>query len=683
MARAKYIIAFFLFLSAFLFVGESYTFFLENFQNSYVQVSYYLETGDSEKQMNEYILQQAKAYNTSVFAIEKINEGAFSRSIIIYGDETVQKILKQDWDISSSTVNSFFSGKTKFSFKPFENANEKAMQSCWYVNKSQEELYTMLFPGMVKYSGVFQNDPTKSTEEMVIAGTWLIALLAILLLTAYDISYGKKEHSVRIILGADTKNLLMKKIILDVAGFSVSALLGFLLLLPFTAPEFQLKISLICFMVVLLANSLVLAFGMRIKKRTPLKAVLSNRIIGMSMALKGMVVILTIIVLSVTSALSVEGIKLYSQGNYYTLNKDRVHVTINYPYDYDKMEIRTGSSEDCPPLDAKEQLQDDFLRYSYEKLQCSLLYNQSYKKIAHQYGERYVYANIQGLEYYKDYITQWEWLCAKEGNYILISDDENQQAVMEELLSIGNLLGVSEDNLSGILSYNKGLSVIAEGRRGAEYDYTYKIKNPVIILDTHNYGKLPVYPVNYSLHKPEVLKGIIFNNSAYLMQFVSVKNKPSEIYAFAIACSGEAVNSKLMEFSIINIEEWFNGLWALQNRSLFIAIILTLLFVILEVQITILALRITYEVKSKELTIKKTLGYSSFERYRSFFILSGIICALSLSIALVLSLLFKLGVVKYLVFGSIIVLGLDWLILMVLTRKNDNLQIQKVLKGGI
>ena len=63
-----------------------------------------------------------------------------------------------------------------------------------------------------------------------------------------------------------------------------------------------------------------------------------------------------------------------------------------------------------------------------------------------------------------------------------------------------------------------------------------------------------------------------------------------------------------MEFTIENVGDWFNGLWALQNRSLFLAIVLTALLLILEIQITILVLRIAYETHAKELTLKKVLA---------------------------------------------------------------------------
>jgi len=50
---------------------------------------------------------------------------------------------------------------------------------------------------------------------------------------------------------------------------------------------------------------------------------------------------------------------------------------------------------------------------------------------------------------------------------------------------------------------------------------------------------------------------------------------------------------------------------------------------------------------------------------------------------LLCTIIFKIGAIGYIAWGSIIVFLLDIGILLYLTRKNDNLQIQRVLKGGI
>lgn len=684
MTKAKTIIAFFLFLAGFLFIGESYTFFLENFQGSYMQVGYFLETGDSEDEMRSAILDKANEYETQVFTIGKEDGGAFSRKITVYGDETVQKNLKADWGIEQGTISSFFSGKTRFIFKPFEEATEKELQNCWYMGQSHERLYTMLFPGMVKYSGNFRNDPVQGISEKVVAALWFVLIITILLLTYYDTVYSKKEEIVRMVLGADLVHMLTHKIISDTVGFLIAALAAILLLLPFTNPLFRWNISLIGFLILILSNGLVIVLGMGIGKHLQIKNVASSKkALHISVIIKGLVAILTILVLSVTIYLSVEGSKLYKQKNHYSSQPSIVHVDVAYPYDYEKMEFAAGHFESTPPLDSREQVKDNFMRYSYHELGCSLVCYKSFENVSPKWGDRYIFANLSGLKAYSDMIPEWSILCQNEGNYILIPDRGNQTEIVEEIMDNGSLLGLDKDNLKGVFTYKDGLSVIAEGHVNDEFDYSYKIKNPVILLDTYNYGALPVYPVSYKLREADHPDGIIAHNFQYLMQFAALENNQEKIYGFANAISGEAINPSLIEFTVTNVGNWFDGLWSLQNRSLLIAVILTLLILILEAQISIISLRMAYETNARELTIKKVMGYSVFERFKLFFLLTCILCGLSLVGAIVCAEIFKISMIGYLVWGSIVVFFFDVGILLCLTRKNDNLQIQKVLKGGI
>lgn len=684
MKKAKTIIAFFLFLAGFLFIGESYTFFLENFQDSYIQVGYYLETGDLEDEMRSKILNKANEYETEVFTIRKEDGGAFSRKITVYGDEMVQKNLKVDWGIEEGTISSFFSGKTKFIFKPFEEATEKELQNCWYMGRSQKQLYTMLFPGMVKYSGNFRNNPVQGISEKVVAALWFVLIITILLLTYYDTVYSKKEQMVRMVLGADSIDMLFHKIISDAVGFSIAALAAMLLLLPFTNPLFRWNISIIGFLILIMSNGFVIALGMPIGKHLQVKSDdSSKKALRISFIIKGVVAILTILVLSVTIYLSVEGLKLYKQKNHYSSQANMVHVDIAYPYDYDKMEFATGHFESTPPLDTREQVCDNFMRYSYHELGCSLVCYKSFENVSPKWGDRYIFANLSGLKAYSDMVPEWNTLCSNEGNYILIPDNANQTEIIEEIMDNGNLLGLDRDNLKGVFTYKDGLSVIAEGHVNDEFDYSYNIKNPVIFLDTYDYGALPVYPVSHQLIEADHHDGIIARNFQYLMQFVTLVNNQEKIYGFANAISGEAINPYLVEFTVINVGDWFDGLWSLQNRSLLIAVILTLLILILEVQISSLSLRMAYETNARELTIKKVMGYSVFERFKSFFLLTCILCGLSLVGALACTLIFSISMIGHLVWGSIVVFLLDVGILLYLTGKNDNLQIQKVLKGGI
>lgn len=665
-----------------MFIGESYTFFLENFQDSYTQVGYYLPTGESEKEMNVHIREEAENFGTHVFAMDRFNNGAFNRTITIYGDEYIKEKLKEDWNIEEGIKKSFFSGTTKFYFEPFEKAKEKNLKNCWYTDKSNEELYDMVYPNMVKYSGSFRNYPSKYDSKITIVFAWFIVGISMLVLTLYDITYGKKEQNIRIILGADNRRLQFKKIILDIIGITISGVLSFILINIFTNPLFEIKVSLIFIIGILILNSILIFFGMRIKKNATLKLESSNKVLAIGTVLKGVVQVLMVVIISITIGLIVEGIKLYSQRDFYDSKKDLVHVDIEYPYDYEKIEYIQGENDELL-YDTNSQVSDNFLRYSYKKLSCSLIYHHSYSDVSPKFGHKYVYANLKGIEEYRDEIYEFEELENNEGNYILISEDVDEGEVLNELLSFSNITHLSKQNLDGVFRYKKGLSIVTEGRRESEYDYSYKIKNPVIILDTFNYGKLLNYEVKYSPYKREKCRGVIYNDAPYLMQFVSVKNDRKLIENFGKEVEGEVIKSELLEYSVENIKDWYNGLWSLQNRSLLVALILTILFIILEFQISVLVLSILYETKAKELVLKKVLGYSTFERYRRFFILSLTLSGLSLGISIGIYFYMNLGIISNMIYGSIIVLVLDFLILTYLTKKYDRLEVQRVLKGGI
>lgn len=301
MSKAKYIITFFIFLAVLLFIGESYTFYLENFQDTYTQVGYFLPAGDSEQLMNKTILEKADEYEAPVFALEKNQNGIFSRKITIYGNDEIREKLKSDWNIDDEPKKSFFSGTTVFEFQPFEKASEKIMQNCWYPYSSQDEIYEMVYQGMEKYSGAFRNDPISSTSKIVVAGVWGLALLVVILLTLYDISYGKKEQGIRVILGEDNTKMKWRKVLSDFWGILISFGLALLLLIPFTTPEFEIELTLCSFFVIIIINSAIVLWKMSINRISIIRESLSHRVLDMSMLMKGIIATLSIIILSIWS----------------------------------------------------------------------------------------------------------------------------------------------------------------------------------------------------------------------------------------------------------------------------------------------------------------------------------------------------------------------------------------------
>lgn len=675
MSKVKYIISFFLILSSFLFIGESYTYYIENFQDNYVMIHYYLETGDLDSEMNAHIQLQATEFNTNVFALEKIDNGAFDRTIVVYGDEEVGATLKADWNITEGYIRSFFSGTTKILFKDFSHANEKAMSNCYYINTTAEHLYDMVYPNMVQYSGSIQSIGSTSDGTFVVIGVFTIVLAFILLLSLYDIAYNKKEYCIQLLHGSSLNVLIKNKVIKDVIGIILATVLAFILSGVFTVSAFKWEVSVICIIIALFINAIFIIIGMKKINPYQLKSNTGSKILNYSLLFKCLVSIITVIALTSTAGLIIEGIKLYSQKNYYKTQENTVHIDIDYPYDYAKF----GDPNET--MDPIEQVIDNFIIYSYKYLDCSLVYyTSSYAEIAPKYGNKYIYANLQGVKRYEGFIEEWDEISSQEGNYILVPDNIEVSHVLEEIPTI---TGVTLDNIEGIITYKAGLSVIAESRIEEEFEYSYEVKNPIIFLDTYDYGNLDNYSVTYSMKKNDEHKGIIYNRSRYLYQFISIKNMEEELSAFSNVLEGEAIKSTLVEISTINISDWFDGLWELRNRSLLISIILTILLLVLDIQTAILVLRMFYETNAKELTIKKVLGYSILERFKSIFLITGVCFACTLIMATMLSFWFSIGIAGYIILTSIGVFILDIIMALLLIKGMDRLQIQKAIKGGI
>lgn len=674
MAKAKYIISFFLFLSVFLIIGESYNFYLDNFQDDYISVHYYLETGDSTSEMNATIFEQAKLNDINVFAIEKINNGPFESEIVVYGDEEVVDILKSDWGITNDLVHSFFSGTTVFEFNSFDQASEKVMSYCYYANASYEQVYNMVYPNLVEYSGSIQSLGSITNANYIVVGIFSIVLFFMILLTAYDLSYNKKEYCVQILHGRSVSKIINTKIVIDLIGIVISILLSFMFSSLFTTSSFKLITSVLCILFILVINSIVIYLYLKKIKPIQLKEKTNDKNLYYSMMLKIIISIAMILTLSSVLLLSMEGWKFYNQKDYYNSQEDMVHIDIKYPYDYSKFEIQDGY------FNPVEQVVDNFISYSYKFLDCSLMYYQSYKDIAPLYGDKYVYANLNGVSKYKNDINDYDTLVSNEGNYLLIPDNVNVNDVLNELPSI---TGLSKENITGVITYSDGLSIIAEGRLDIQLDYSYDISNPIILLDTYDYGNLDNYSVSYCKEKEILQDGIIYNNSSYLYQFISVKKDEVKINEYPSTIEGEVINSSLVEIEVTDISVWFEGLWQLQNRSLLISIVLVVLLFILEIQTSILVLRMYYETNSRELTIKKILGYTILDRFMNVFKMVFISFVGTLVISIVLSMFYGIGVLQLVFISGVIICLFDILLLLFLIVKTDKSNIQKVLKGGI
>ena len=690
MIRAKFVIAISIFITASLFIGEAYSFFLNDFEGKYSSTGYWVYSEEEKELVKDMVISMTEEENLPVFSLKKESKGAFSRTVTIYANDAAKNILKDSiMQIKTGDKKSFFTGTTKFIIDDFDKAPGNWLREIWYpvdrdvvVNATSAELS--------EYSGGYVRYPMPDESNIIVIAAWIAVAIILLFLTWYDLVYSKKEQIVRIVLGADSTILMRDKIIKDVVSYSLAAIIAFSFMRIFTNTFFHFSISVICLLIFLGLNSILIVLNMGLSsKRIEIKSSnASKKTLGVSLSIKFVMGVLCVVVLSLAIGIAGEGKALFNQSDSYENVKDKARATIWYPLDFEKIIYsQAWTGEEGEQLyDTKTQLDDNFMRYAYKYLDCSTALRYSvfvYEEHASEVGDKSILANPNGLKEHKEAFPEWEYMTKNEGDYLLIPRGSDKEHILSVLT-----LGGTRSGFDGVYEYDADISVIAEEwQEPLEIKYSYEINKPFILLDTHDYTKLSMYPPTYELQaRPEGEEyGNLFigSDAAYIMQFSSVMDDEERIKEFGEMLNSEIIDPDMLDYNIVNLHSWYQELWGLIGRSMLIAIVLTILIFLLRSQITIIILNLEYEVNAQELTVKKVMGFSIYDRYSKIFS-QTILLFVSIMIATIaIYFIFEVGIIKYLFAGCLIAFITDMLLMNFMIRRGDKVQISKVLKGGI
>jgi hypothetical protein len=155
--------------------------------------------------------------------------------------------------------------------------------------------------------------------------------------------------------------------------------------------------------------------------------------------------------------------------------------------------------------------------------------------------------------------------------------------------------------------------------------------------------------------------------------------QPEEFKRFFEKYCPENYNVQLFS---VSIGEQYQYHWDVLNKSLYINSLLTILFLILNLLITVVTVRLEYSVNAVQLALQKVMGYTFFERQRKLFFGCGICSAASTTIVVMTSHIFHLSGWLYVLCAGILFFVLDLLVLTIIVQKAEKERIIKILKGG-
>lgn len=218
MKCVKFLITALLALFCFVMSSELYQLHLQIFSNQY----FYIDIeNENRSQVCVLVASAAEKHNESVFAIERQNIDAFHSKLIIYADADTQNFLSHSQDIMEGEDRSLFSGSTEVVFLPFSDVVDHESVVRYYftgskdtVSSIRQTIYSQIATSYIHREGV-------SIADYLIYGIWIVLFGLILLFTWADIQFSKKSDFLKLSMGSSVSKMILEKILID-AIFNVA-----------------------------------------------------------------------------------------------------------------------------------------------------------------------------------------------------------------------------------------------------------------------------------------------------------------------------------------------------------------------------------------------------------------------------------------------------------------------------
>lgn len=212
MKCVKFVITALLALFCFIMSSELYQLHLQMFSNQY----FYIDIENEDRnQVCSIVASAAEKYNEHVFAIERQNIDTFHSRLTIYADEDTRNILSREQDITEGEASSFFSGSTEVVLLPFADVANDGNVVRYYFTGSKDTVSSIRQNIYSQIATSYIHKDSVSVVDKLIYGIWIILFGLILLLTWADIQFSKKSDFLKISMGSSVGKMILGKILID------------------------------------------------------------------------------------------------------------------------------------------------------------------------------------------------------------------------------------------------------------------------------------------------------------------------------------------------------------------------------------------------------------------------------------------------------------------------------------
>lgn len=655
MQKIKILICILLLAVGFLFNGELYMLYLDNFQESYYQSNFYIE--NTNKSLNKEIIQEFESagekYETEFFVIDRKLESAYETEIIIYGTDKALKYL-QTKDIRNGTFNSLFFGQAKVKYKYFSEIDSLSKYNTFYFigDETEKKNFDLFKASLIdKYGGGFPKLEGSDKETwMNLLSVWSIVFGLALMMTLYNILYQKKEIMVRIILGENLNGIFIKNAIVDTVTFFVLFFLISKLLSSFSCVGFKISFVFILFCIFLVLNILINATILFVDFKKDLADGGGGQgILTSSYVLKVIITILVSLILAGNFVVIKDAYNLYQQKDFFENHKEYSYYQLEY-----KIDNNLGKTYE-DNLFMNQQFYQRFQEKSLQYVDLTENFDSTYPVLLNNK------TSIQEIENIYPSIAKAIQKAKEEKIYILLPSNI-MPGSQEHTIAI-DICNAFFDNAGydpvESIEYEEGISMVGV-HKWNEYKLTL-YKNPIILYN------------NTSFKVNELLTGYDVYYMCDTMYDISEEEWQSFIQEFNV--EGQIVSKS-------NVLDVYKHNWNITLRNMRMIITLSAFLLLLEMSLIVFIIRLEYQFNAIEMALKKIVGYSLYEKNKQIINVTLLSNFIGILAAFIISNILKLQGGYPLILIGILLLLLELCYIFYKAKKIETLTVVEILKGG-
>lgn len=663
MKSIKLILSGLLILISITISGDLFQDYLRHFEYTFDHTSFTLPFKVNDKEMTSELLKEAKKNDIRFFTVKRKSNGIYEENLCIYFSEpSVMEEIEKQCNIRIQTYNSMFFGKTIVCSELFEQSSDKLLSGTYYLLGNEDNMFNFKMALIDKYGGGLISDGYDPRDDgLFVVLIWTTVLVMFILLSLFEYSIQQKENALLISMGKNPNFIIVKNVIIDSSTIILCYLLGFVIMSNITCPFFYQSFHILTIMLIVISDVLVYSKLYKLQVQKVFKGNINKKgLLRSCYIAKFVSTALTMALIASNLIVINEAVAWKSQKDYWE----------KY-YSYNQLSARfVGTDTDNNANDEIDlKINYDAYSYFFNKADATLM---AYVAGEDFFGKDVIAYNRNSLNYLSESIASVDFSNFKDNRvYALLPEKYYAQnfnkSQKEELEHMANYL-MDWDG-----SYTEGVEIVY---------YTDSVK--LLALNSNfdfesNYYKNPIILfVNIDEERnPRINTGDdnIGSNSYFTMYDIT----PDEFEQFfeTLCPSGYSV-----QLFSSNVGEQYEYKLGVAEKTLYINSFLTILLVILNFLISLVTIRLDYSVNAVELSIKKILGFSLFERQKKMFVGSAVCFVTSYITAIIICMILQLTAIYYVTLFGFLFLLFDLITIIFVTQKTERNRTIKTLKGG-